>query len=203
MNSAKRDRKQDLNILYQVCVFRAYRKKKMAAMASDLLRHFQVLLWNRWTEFNKIWQEAKSQPPLPNFVFFGPIGKTIWPSCPLIGWDIFNFSSETTEPNSKKLDLKQDLNVWGSTHFNLLGIDFSTNLNDIVRVNYGNVIPKIDALLNQWKRRLLTPIGRVTVLKTLIIPKLNHLFIALPNPSVEVLRNLSKKFFHFIWWKTI
>ena len=77
---------------------------------------------------------------------------------------------------------------WGSTHFNLLGIDFSTNLNDIVRVNYGNVIPKIDALLNQWKRRLLTPIGRVTVLKTLIIPKLNHLFIALPNPSVEVLR---------------
>ena len=88
---------------------------------------------------------------------------------------------------------------WGSTHFNLLGIDFSTNLNDIVRVNYGNVIPKIDALLHQWKRRLLTPIGRVTVLKTLIIPKLNHLFIALPNPSVEVLRNLSKKFFHFIW----
>ena len=29
------------------------------------------------------------------FVFFAPIGKTRWPPWPLIGWDIFDFSSET------------------------------------------------------------------------------------------------------------
>ena len=40
------------------------------------------------------------------FVFFGPIRKTRWP---LIGRDIFDFSSETAEPNSTKLDRKQDL----------------------------------------------------------------------------------------------
>ena len=34
----KLDRKQDLNVLYQVCVFRADRKIKMAALASDWLR---------------------------------------------------------------------------------------------------------------------------------------------------------------------
>ena len=45
-NSTKLDRTQDLNILYQVCVFRANRKNKMAAMASDWLRHFWLLLWN-------------------------------------------------------------------------------------------------------------------------------------------------------------
>ena len=45
------------------------------------------------------------------FVFFGPIRKTRWPPWPLIGWDLFNFSSETTERNSTKLDTKQDLNV--------------------------------------------------------------------------------------------
>ena len=158
-NSTKLDRKQDLNVLYQVCVFWADRKNKMAALASDWLRHFWLLLWNRWTEFNKSWQEARSKRPLPslcfsgrsekqdgrpglwlaetfstsplkplngiqpkwtgskistsstNFVFFGPIGKTRWPFWPLIGWDIFNFSSETAERNSKKLDRKQDLNV--------------------------------------------------------------------------------------------
>ena len=54
-NSTKLDRKQDLNALYQVCVFQADRKNKMAALASDWLRHFRLLLWNRWTEFNKIW----------------------------------------------------------------------------------------------------------------------------------------------------
>ena len=59
-NSTKLDRKQDLNVLYQVCVFRADRKNKMAALASDWLRHFRLLLWNHWTEFNETWQEARS-----------------------------------------------------------------------------------------------------------------------------------------------
>ena len=59
-NSMKLDRKQDLNVLYQVCVFGADRKNKMAALASDWLGHFRLLLWNRWTEFNETWQEARS-----------------------------------------------------------------------------------------------------------------------------------------------
>ena len=70
-NSTKLDRNQDLNALYQVCVFRADRKNKMAALASDWLRHFRLLLWNRWTEFNETWQEARSQRPLPSLCFFG------------------------------------------------------------------------------------------------------------------------------------
>ena len=70
-NSTKLDRKQDLNVLYQVCVFRADRKNKMAALASDWLRHFRLLLWNRWTEFNETWQEARSQRPLPSLCFLG------------------------------------------------------------------------------------------------------------------------------------
>ena len=70
-NSTKFDRKQDLNALYQVCVFQADRKNKMAALASDWLRHFRLLLWNRWTEFNKTWQEARSQSPLQSLCFSG------------------------------------------------------------------------------------------------------------------------------------
>ena len=45
------------------------------------------------------------------FVLFGSIGKTRWPPWPLIGRDIFDFSSETTERKSTKLDRKQDLNI--------------------------------------------------------------------------------------------
>ena len=70
-NSTKLDRKQYRNVLYHVCVFRADRKNKMAALASDWLRHFRLLLWNRWMEFNETWQEARSQHPLPNLCFSG------------------------------------------------------------------------------------------------------------------------------------
>ena len=159
LNSTKLDRKQDLIVLYQVCVFRADRKNKIAALASDWLRHFPLPRWNRWMEFNETRQEARSQRLLPSicfsgrsekqdgrpglwlaetfstsplkplnriqrnltgskistsstkFVFFGLIGKTRWPPLPLIGWDIFDFSAETAEQNSTKLDRKQDLNV--------------------------------------------------------------------------------------------
>ena len=74
-NSMKLDRKQDLNVLYKVCVFRADLKNNMAALASDWLRHFRLLLWNCWTEFNETWQEARSQHPLPSLCFSGRLEK--------------------------------------------------------------------------------------------------------------------------------
>ena len=70
-NLTKLDRKQDLNVFYQVCVFRADQKNKMAALASDWLRHFRLLLWNCWTEFIETWQEARSRHPLPSLCFSG------------------------------------------------------------------------------------------------------------------------------------
>ena len=73
--------------------------------------HFRHLLWNCWNEFNEPCQEAKSQHPLPRFCFSGRSEKQRWPPWPLIGWDIFDFSSETAKRNSKKLDRKQNLNV--------------------------------------------------------------------------------------------
>ena len=108
-NSKKLYRKQDLNVLYQVCVFRAVRKNKLAALASDWLRHFRLLLWKHWRERNLT--GSKISTSSTKIVFFGPIGKTRWPPWPLIGWDIFDFSYETAERNSTKLDRKQDLNV--------------------------------------------------------------------------------------------
>ena len=111
-NSTKLDRKQDLNVFYQVCVFWDDLKSKMAAPASDWLRHFRLLLWNRWTESDETWQEARSQHPLPSLCFSGRLVKKRRPPWPMIGWDIFDFSSETAEWDSKKFDRMQDLNIF-------------------------------------------------------------------------------------------
>ena len=70
-NWKKLDRKQDLNVLYKVCVFRANQKNKMAALASDLLRHFWLLWRNCWKEFHETWQGARSPCPLLSLCFSG------------------------------------------------------------------------------------------------------------------------------------
>ena len=93
-----------------MCFFRADLKNKMAALASDWLTHFR-LLCNRWTELNETWQEARFYSSFTEFVFFGPIGKTRGLPWPLIGWDIFDFVSETAKQNLTKLDRKHDLNA--------------------------------------------------------------------------------------------
>ena len=85
----KLDRKQVLNALYQVCVFRADRKSKMAALASDWLNHFSA---SSPQPLNGFWRNltgSKSSTPSIKFVFFGTIGNPRWPPWPLIGWNIF------------------------------------------------------------------------------------------------------------------
>lgn len=54
-------------------------------------------------------------------------------------------------------------------------------------------------MIQQWKRRILTPLGRVTVVKTLLLPKLNHLFIYLSSPDKEIISSLNNLFYEFIW----
>ena len=51
--------------------FQADRKNKMAVLAPDWLRHFRLLLWNRWTACNETWQEERSQRPLSSLCFLG------------------------------------------------------------------------------------------------------------------------------------
>ena len=76
---------------------------------------------------------------------------------------------------------------WNQKEFFILGIRFSCNLNNMIKLNYKEKLSQIEKELKQWSKRILTPLGRITILKTLIISKLNHLFISLPNPSDEIL----------------
>ena len=89
--------------------------------------------------------------------------------------------------------------VWGETKFQLLGIFFSVNLQEMVDLNFDPQKTKMSAVIKHWSRRILTPIGRVSVTKSLILPKLNHLFIALPNPPKQFISEINNVLFHFIW----
>ena len=50
-------------------------------------------------------------------------------------------------------------------------------------------------------KKLITPPGRVEVLKSLVLPKLIHLWILLPNPPDEYINSLQKLCYEFVWNK--
>jgi hypothetical protein len=89
--------------------------------------------------------------------------------------------------------------AWNPVTFKVLGIIFCTNMNEIVLLNYENKLVQMRKLLNSWSRRHLTPFGKITVLKTLALSKLTHLFMNLPDPNEAFLEDLSKLFFSFLW----
>ena len=45
----------------------------------------------------------------------------------------------------------------------------------------------------------MTPIGKICVIKTLALSRLNHIFLSIPAPTKKVLQELEKIFFKFIW----
>ncbi len=69
----------------------------------------------------------------------------------------------------------------------------------IYPVNIKLKVQEIRALLAQWSKRNLTPLGRVTVIKTLAISKVNHLFLSLPNPGENIIKQLNTLFFNYLW----
>ena len=88
---------------------------------------------------------------------------------------------------------------WGSSNFLLLGIKFSVNLQEVENLNYRPKFKEIENIMNSWSNQVLSPIGKITIIKTLIISKLNHLFMALPNPNKTLLTNFTKNLCSFIW----
>ena len=87
-----------------------------------------------------------------------------------------------------------------TTTFKLLGIFFDVDLTNIPKINYDKKLVKIKNIINHWKKRHTTPLGRISIIKSLLISQLNHLFISLPMPSINHLKNLIKEIlFHFLW----
>ena len=78
-------------------------------------------------------------------------------------------------PNIKYLD---QLNFeWNPKTFTLLGVEFTTDLNNIADKNILKKMNEMKIEINQWSKRDLTPFGKVTVIKTLILSKIVHLLI--------------------------
>ncbi len=71
---------------------------------------------------------------------------------------------------------------WKSNTFKTLGINFSLNVNSLYELNFVPKLVQIEQTLNCWKHRNLSLIGKVTVIKSLLLPQLLYLFSVLCIP---------------------
>ena len=74
---------------------------------------------------------------------------------------------------------------WSQEPLKALGVVFSPLVFNIWDLNSQEVLLKVKNILNQWSRRKLTLIGRITVIKSLALSKFVHLFISLPAPQTN------------------
>ena len=104
----------------------------------------------------------------------------------------------------RKKHSKWKLNInsnfkWGVSEFKLLGIWFSVDLMKIPSINYSLTLDDAKKLILNWKKRNLTPFGKITILKTFILSRFNHLFGSIPSPTKDFLSKLNTLLYNFIW----
>ena len=88
---------------------------------------------------------------------------------------------------------------WSQEPLKILGVTFSPLVFNIWDLNSVEILSKVKNILNQWSKRKLSLFGRVTIIKSLAVSKFVHLFISLPAPPNELIKELEKLFYKFLW----
>lgn len=88
---------------------------------------------------------------------------------------------------------------WNPTRFKVLGINFCLDTEQMVELNYNSVFKEIKDIITKWMKRIITPLGKIAIIKALLISKLNFLLLSLPSPSCGFIKDLNSLLFKFLW----
>ena len=112
------------------------------------------------------------------------------------------FYLRSSQENTIKSYSSQKLS-WPTNAFRYLIVTIPIDkcTNDLLfNLNFSSVFSKVKTILNLWSCRGLTLLEKITILKTLVIPKLtyklSHLAISLPDSYIK---QLNQVLFKFIW----
>lgn len=89
---------------------------------------------------------------------------------------------------------------WSPNGFTYLGIQVDSDLKNLFKLNYPQMIQKIESDLSRWADLPLTLIGRINCIKMNILPKIMFLFqsLSIPLPN-SIFKTLNKSISAFIW----
>ena len=89
--------------------------------------------------------------------------------------------------------------VWTTGPVTVLGITFDLCPDNLFRLNFPPKLSRLKNMLNMWSSRDLTPIGKITIIKTFALSQLVYLFQILPNPPPNCIKELNNILYKFIW----
>ena len=97
------------------------------------------------------------------------------------------------ENKAKPLGIK-----WPNEPIKALGLHYTYNLKLLHEKNFLERLDSVKKLINIWSSRGLSMYGKVTVIKSLIIPKLVYISSVLPTPK-GIIQELNRLLFKFLW----
>ena len=130
---------------------------------------------------------------------------------------VYNFGEEfRTWFSILKINMEKTLAVWlGSekerlkisqtyqlnwvNQFELLGIIFHVTQEKMFQLNFDKRISEIERIINMYSKFSLSLIGRVTVIKTLMLLKIVYLLTVLPTPPSNIFEAIEKRLKDFLW----
>ena len=95
-------------------------------------------------------------------------------------------------------EICKDLKLSWKQSFKLLGIVFDTRLEKMFD-NYTIAIEKIEKVISNWRFRFMTIYGRNVIAKTLLLSKLAHIHMVLPDLPSKTITELERIIYKFLW----
>ena len=98
----------------------------------------------------------------------------------------------------KDNDLKPFGIKWPIEPIKALGVFFTYDKKLLYEKNFKNKVDKMKKLVNIWSSRGLSIYGRVTIIKSLLIPKLIYVSSLMPTPS-HIIKEVNQIIYKFLW----
>jgi hypothetical protein len=92
-----------------------------------------------------------------------------------------------------------EMKLTWETSFILLGIKFNVRMQNLLEENLNTKVNDIKKILVHYEKRNLSILGKVTVIKTFVIPKLIHVLSILANDSNTLINDIQKIIAKFVW----
>ena len=85
--------------------------------------------------------------------------------------------------------------------FTALGVTFCNDksVEEIVNINYNSKFEKAKSWVEIWSKRSLTLLGKVLIIKSLLLSQFTYLALPLPRPNYQMVNRLNTLIFHFLW----